>query len=471
MNLHTVRGSDVNAPAADTASGELRETHVRVWKLAWPSLMTMLLQTVNSVMDVIFVGHLPNARQALAATGVGGGILFLMIAVAMGVTVGTTALVARFTGAGKHDDAIRATGQSFTLGLLLALLCGSLAYAFRAQMVGWMLDVEHNPEAAALCTQFLGVALLATPPLFLSNVLYAAFRAIGDTRTPLMVTGVAIAVHVVLNGVLIYGKLGLPALGVRGAGTAIVVSNVVGLLLICAALRRRSPLGAAFSRDHLLLRAEWAVRILRVGAPAALQALIRSLGMISFTSLLARSADGAAGVAALQIGLRAEALAFMPGFGYSIAASALVGQSLGARSPRRAETFAWAATWQAIGVMSVMAVVFYLFAGPFARLFTGDPAVQRLGVDYLRISALSEPFLGLGMVLTGALQGAGDTLRPTMITILTMWVLRLPLAQFLMFTQNLQTRGAWLAMAVTTVVGGLMTAAMFRRGKWKKVTV
>ena len=447
-----------------------RELHGSVWRLAWPSVLTMLLQTFNSLMDAFFVGHLPNGAQALAATGVGGGIQFLLISLSMGASVGATALVARFTGAHNHASAIRATGQSLTLGVVMGAVFGVLAYAGRGALIGWLLDSHKSPEAAALCVQFVSVTLLASIPLFLINVAQGAFRGVGDTRTPLRITGVMIAAHITLNALLIYGRFGFPALGVRGAGIALTASLFVGAILFLYALRR-SALAAAFARENLRPDLEWAKRLLRIGIPAAAQGLLRALSMMVFTGMLARAAEGASGVAALQIGLRAEALAFMPGFGYSVAASALVGQSLGAKDPARAERYGWAATWQAIGIMVVMAFVFFAFADPIARAFTGDPTAQRLGRDYLRINAPCEPFLGLGMALTGALQGAGETTLPTVVTLLTMWVVRLPIAQYLMFTRGMNARGAWISMCFSTVIYAVLIALWFRSGRWKRARV
>jgi putative MATE family efflux protein len=464
--------------AADEFSSEIttipltrRALHSEVWQLAWPSVMTMLLQTVNSMMDTLFVGHLPNGAAALAATGVGGSIMFLMISLAMGVTVGTTALVARFTGANEHENAIHTTGQSLTLSFVLAAIFGALAYLGRIPLVGLMLDTHRNPEATLLCVKFLNASLLGTIPLFLVNVFHAAFRGIGNTRTPMLVTVAIIGTHITCNALLIYGLFGFPKLGVQGAGTALALSQYVGTALFLFTMIRFSPLGAALRREHLALRLDWAWRVLRIGLPASLQAVIRTLGMMSFTGLLARTLEGAAGVAALQIGIRAEAIAFMPGFGYSIAAATLVGQSLGARDPDRAERYGWAATGQAMLVMSVMAVLYYTLAWPFAAVFTNDPLVVRLGAEFLRVAAFAEPFFALGVVLTGALQGAGDTLRPTVITFFVMWILRLPLASWLMFHQHLNALGAWYAMASTTALGGVLTVGLFRSDKWKRIKV
>lgn len=448
-----------------------REIHRQVWHLAWPSVTAMLLQSFNSLMDTFFVGHLPEGAQALAATGVGGGIVFLLVSLAMGVTVGTTALVARFTGAQEPVQTARATGQSVSLVVLLALLCGVPAYIWQEQIVGLMLDPARNPQATRLCVAFLGAALLATLPLFIWNVLQAAFRGVGDARTPMRITGAAIGVHVLGDWLLIYGHSGVPRMGVVGAGTALALSWCAGMLLFGAAAWRHATLRTAFQWRHLKPDLAWYGRILRIGVPASVQALVRTVSMMLFTGMLARTMDGAAAVAALQIGIRAESIAFMPGFGYGIAASALVGQALGARDPDRAERAARVAMWQALGVMCLMAILFVIGARSITRVFSADPQVIGLGVAYLRINALCEPFLAPGMVLTGALQGAGETVKPTLITLITMVFLRLPLASLLMFTWDLQAVGAWWAMTATTVVGGLMTLRLFQAGHWKRVCV
>lgn len=448
-----------------------RELNHVVWTLAWPAVATMLLNTVNSLMDVFFVSHLPHAAQALAATGTGGSVLFLLVSLAMGLTVGTTALVARFTGAEDRESAVHATGQSLTLSVIVSFFVCLLFYSGRGYLVGWMLDANKSPEAARLCVQYLGAALLATMPMFVMNVLMSTFRGLGDTRTPMFITSIVVATHITFNALLINGLFGFPHMGVRGSGTALAISLCVGMVLSLIALLKWSPLADALRPEHLRLRLEWVWRILRIGIPASIQAVIRTLSMMTFSGVLARTAEHEAAIAAMQIGIRAESIAFMPGFGYSVAASTLVGQCLGARDPKRAERCAWAATWQGITVMSVMATLFFLFATPYVRIFSHDPTLLRLGTSYLRVNAFCEPFLALGMVLTGALQGAGDTIRPTYITIFTMWLVRLPLAYWLMFTCNLQAQGAWYAMTITTIIGGLMTAALFASGKWKRIKV
>lgn len=448
-----------------------RVLHRQVWQIAMPAVVTMLMQTVNGLMDMFFVGHLPKGREALAATGIGGSVIFLMISLAMGVAAGTMALVARFTGAQQPDDCRYATGQSLTLSVIVGSVMSVVLYFGRDALCDILLNKGADSVAPALCSQFLGMAIIATVPIFLINVLQSAFRGVGDTRTPMLITSVMIGVHILCNWLFITGRLGFPRMEVRGAGLAFMLSQFVGMALFFVALVRLSPLGDVLRRRYLVLDREWVVRILRIGVPASVQNLVRVSSMMTFNAMLARVPDGAAAVAALQIGMRTEALAFMPGFGYSVAASALVGQSLGAKLPDRAESYARTATIQAIVVMSLMAVFFYTFASPIAAVFASDATVRKLGVDYLRINAFCEPFLALGMVLTGALQGAGDTVRPTYITIFTMLILRTAVANLLMFQLHLNTHGAWLTMATTTIAGGSLTLLWFKMGRWKSVKV
>ena len=449
---------------------DARQLHHEVYSLAWPSVITMLMQTVNSMMDVFFVGNLPDSKQALSATGIGGSVIFLLVSLAMGVSVGTTALVARFVGAEDHESSVEAAGQSITLSLICGVVFGALFYAMRVWLVAVLLNASSSPVAVHLASQFLQIALMAAIPVFITNVLMGAFRGLGDTRTPMIITSVMIGVHIGLNAILIHGRLGMPAMGVRGAATAFAFSVTTGMLCYLWFLRR-SRLREALTAAHLKPRAEWVWRIFRIGIPASAQAVMRQIGMMWFTGLLARTVEGTAAVAALQIGIRAESLAFMPGFGYSVASSALVGQSLGAKDVDRAERSAWAATLQGVIVMSVMATLFFVFARQLPTLFTPDALVRSLGTDYLRVNAICEPFLALSMVLMGAFQGAGDTVRPTYITLLTMWAFRLPFGWFLMFPMKMQTHGAWVSMSLTVIIGGLMSVALFRTGSWKRIKV
>jgi Na+-driven multidrug efflux pump len=193
--------------------------------------------------------------------------------------------------------------------------------------------------------------------------------------------------------------------------------------------------------------------------------------MLFLQGILANK-SGEIGVAALGVGLVAESIAFMPGFAYSIAATAFVGQNLGAQNAKRATAAGWMAMWQAVGVMSVMGIVFVLFARPFAEQFaTGADreALIEMVVTYLKIALISEPFLAVAMVLSGALQGAGDTRDPTIAVAVTNFGVRLPLAYVLLVMFG--TSGCWWAMTLSTMLQGLVVAWMYQRGHWKRLHI
>lgn len=435
-----------------------------VWSISIPAVTINLLQTTNAFLDRMFVGRL--GRDALAAVGVAGQGMFLLMAVSFIVGTGATALVARFVGAQALDDARKTLRQSLTLSAIMGAVCMILAYLLAKPAFGLM-GMEPSAERATLT--FFSIALLGVVPLFVGQVMGAVFRGMGDMRTPLKVMIVVNVVHIVLDFGLIFGVGPFPRLGLAGAATALSISQWFGVAMFWITLRRHPVMGQAVQFQQIEMA--WARRIVNIGAPASLQTLLRITGMLGYIRILTATREGTAAVAALPIGMTAESIAFMPGLGYSMAATALVGQSLGAKRPDVAARYAWMATAQACAMMTVMGIVFYVLAYPFAHWFTRDPLVVRVAADYLRINAYSEPFLALAMVLSGAFQGAGDTRTPTWITFFTMWLLRLPLAYLLALHLGHQTLGAWWAMAASVIASGLLTALLFQRGSWKRVKV
>ncbi|MDE2126419.1 MAG: MATE family efflux transporter [Armatimonadetes bacterium] len=459
------------ADSDDTFGAAEPPLHRAIWSLAWPAVVTMLLLMANSMMDALFVGHLPNSRAALAAAGVGGSLIYLLVVSSMGVSAGVTALVSRSIGAGNRSDAARAAGQAITLAAISGTLIGLACYVLRFHLAGVLLGGPANVEARRQCVQYLAAALPGALPMFVGAAIIAAFRGAGDTRTPMHIMIVVVAVHLLLSALLIFGLLGFPRLLVRGAGAAFAGSALAEVILYVVALRSRLGIPEAFTWRNLRLTAAWSRRILRIGVPASMRALLGHAAMLVLTGILAHTADGSAGVAALEIGIRAEAVAVMPGAGYRVAAATLAGQNLGAGLPKRAEQAARGAALQSAAFMSMAGVCFFVFAHTLSGLFTSDPAVRHLGAEYLRINAFCQPFMACTMVFAGAMRGAGETLIPSLITIVENWLIQLPLAWFLMFYSGLQARGAWIATCVSAILNGICISLYFRTGRWKHYKV
>jgi len=297
----------------------------------------------------------------------------------------------------------------------------------------------------------------------------ASMRGAGDTRTPLYITIGMNAIHLVFSYVLIFGKLGLPAFGILGAAISSIVARWLGASVALFLL--------ASGRGRLRLRRPWPLapnpviirRILQVGVPAALEQLVMRLGQMSYFRIV--SSLGTAAVAAHRLALQAESLSFSPGMGFGVAATTLVGQGLGAKKPSLAEAGAYQ-TFRVAGViMGTMGIVFVLWPAAICRLFIDDPEVVALGASALRIVGLAQPGLALTMVTAGALRGAGDTRWTLAITMFGIWLVRVPVAYFLVITLGWGLTGAWIAMSVDLWVRGLSMLARFRSGGWKRVVV
>lgn len=442
-------------------SGHIRKT---VWWLAWPSVITMLLQSANGLIDVAFVGRL--GAEALSGVGLAGQVMMILMALITGVSVGTTALVSRFVGANDAGSAEEVVRQSMLLSVVVAALSGGLIYFTGPILISAMGGAGESLELGVV---YLNILLVTVLPFYLMFILTGVFRGVGEMRTPMIIMAVVTVWTVTWDYLLIFGIGPFPRLEVVGAGIATGSSRVVAMLLFLYFLPRTS-VGGAF-RGSWRPSLSWFRRILNIGTPASLQGLLRTGGSMTYFAILGLTPEATYAIAALTIGLRMESLAFMPGFAFSVAATSMVGQNLGARKPDRAAQGASVAAWQGVGIMGVVGLIFVIFAHPIASIFTDDPIVLPLAAAFLRINGIVEPFLGLGMVLTGALHGAGETRVPTAITISTMWLIRLPLTYYLAISIGMGAVGAWIAMAGSTTLSGLLTLAAFRRSNWQEKNI
>ena len=438
-----------------------------VWYVAWPTAINTFIQTAYSIINLAFVGRLPDATRSLAAVGFGFTVLMVQFGVMMALSVGTSALVARFLGAGQHEDADDATRQSLILCILGGVVSGLPIVLFSGpivRLIGATPDVEH------IAADYTAIIAWFSIPVFFYVIITAALRSAGDVRSPLYMGAIVLSLNVVFDWLLIFGIGPFPMLGVRGAAIATGISRIVAMFLAFWFLKR-SVLGGSLS--HFRVHWGWFGRILNIGWPAAIQNLLWSTASAGFLWILSKlpEAQVTPAQAALTAGTRIEGIAFMVGIAYSMAATPLVGQNLGAGKPERAEHAAWVAAGQAVLIMTAAAIGFFVFARPLALGFTKEPAVVPLIVSYLRINAISEAALAVGMVLRGALQGAGDTRVPAVISVATLWVVRLPLAWLLSISLGFGVAGAWLAMCSTTVLSGVLIACWFKWGTWRTLKV
>ncbi len=427
--------------------------------LAGPMFASALLQNLQSLIDLFWVGRLGS--PAVAALAMGGTILMLMFPIVMGAATGTVAMVARAVGAGRPDDASAAAGQSLLVALLLGLATGAIGYLFRVPLCGLL---GGDPTVRGLATQYLGLNFLGAFTVFVLFIGNSALQGAGNPMLPMRAMLLANGINIVLDPLLIYGLLGLPRLEVRGAALATVLSQAAAAAFIVTRLARGAA-GLRVGAAHWRLRAGLAWTLARIGMPSSAQMFSR--GLMSLVLMRIVAACGTAAVAGYGIGLRFHMLILMPAFVLGNAAATLVGQNLGAGQSRRAQAAAWLAAGLDAALMAAAAVLMLALAPRLIAAFDPSPAVVDLGAAYLRTVSPSYVFVALAIVLGRALDGAGQTLATMACTILTLWGLQVPLALFLSRVMAPPTQGIWWAIAAAMTVHGLLVTAWFLTGRWK----
>ena len=435
----------------------------RMLTLAWPAVIEQTLAMMISLVDFYIVGHLGAA--ALDGVGLGGQILNLTVAFLSAVGVGATALVARHIGAQEPEDATRTARQSIVLAVLIGLLMAVVGVIFTRPIIAWF---GGEPEVIEQGTRYLRT--VAPSFLFFSVLLIgnAVLRGAGDTRTPMLIMLIVNVINIGVAWSLTQGVAGLPRLGVVGSGLGAASAQTTGGIVVLALLVR----GRAGIRLGLRLP-RWDPgrigRILNIGLPAGAEQILLQFALTSLTVVIARF--GTEAYAAHQVTWRVAQLSFLPGWGFAVAASTLVGQELGAKQPQRASESGYVAFRAALLVMSVMAAIIFLFDSALIRMFIDDPLVIAQGIPILRIAALIQPAMAASFVFSGALRGAGDTRVTLAITIFSVWVLRVIITYLLGQAFGLALLGAWIAIAADFGFRGLMFWRRFRSGKWQSIRV
>ncbi|HVR29133.1 MAG TPA: MATE family efflux transporter [Thermoanaerobaculia bacterium] len=434
-----------------------------VWQLAWPTIVSYATHTLVRWADLMMVG--PLGGEALAAVGLGGQAFWLVQSVGMLVPTGLTALLARAVGARDLDRADRVLRHGLWLAAILGAattICGLPLASFAIRLYG----VE--PAVVALGADYLTWLLLGNLPFALGLVLAAALRAAGDSRTPLVTAVIANGINVGLNWVLIYGHLGAPALGVRGAAIASTLAMITQVAVLLG-WWRRGKLRLRPSRERLRPDRALFGSLFAIGWPAALEGLLFATGILWFQRLVSRY--GTEAVAAYNVGAAILSLAFLPGMGFAAAASALVGQHLGDRNPAAAARSGWLATAGALVCMTLVGSVIVAFSRPIAGLFSRDPAVADLVVLFIWILGAVLPLMAVEFALGGALRGAGDTFYPLAVVFTGLFVCRLVPASILALVVAAPIAWVWGALVLDYLARASLVARRFRRGRWRTIQV
>jgi putative MATE family efflux protein len=435
--------------------GEPAALRRRVLGLAWPVIGENLLETLLGIVDTLLVAGLGTA--AIAGVGSGLQIMFFILAALSALSVGSSILVAQAVGARDLGRASRLARQSLLWSVLLSAPLALVGLGLAGPIIG-IFGME--PAVARIGTDYLRVTMGTVVVLVALIIGGGVLRGAGDSRTPMVVTAIANVVNVILAYGLIYGHWGLLAMGAVGSAWATFLARAIALLLLLRALwTGRNGVGIAGAGGW---RPQWGVarQVLTLGVPAAVEQILMSTAFLVLTILVAHL--GTDTLAAQRISISALSFSFLPGVGFSIAATALVGQSIGARRPRDAAGVAKVATTWAVIWMSAIGFLLLVFATPIMRLFTDQPDVIRIGAAGLRVVALTQPTWAIGMVHSGALRGTGDTRFPLIIGAAGIWSAVL-LAWLALTVFGGGLTAVWAAFLITSPITSFLSWRRFRR--------
>jgi putative MATE family efflux protein len=431
----------------------------QVFSLALPVVLSSLLQRSVGIVDIFLVGGL--GASAIAAVGIVQIMVFVTMSLSWGINVGVTVLVSQLWGAGRKSEAAQAAYQAMLLAVAAAGLIMFLGLSFGGRVATLLGAAPAVQGMIGDYTRIIFTFILFTISI---NVISGIMHGTGDTRTPLYSTLLVNILHVVVAYPLIYGHLGLPALGVKGAAIAVVISESMGaVFLFVRSLHKRYII---ITRR---IELKFTVMTFKLGLPILVDRLLQNAGSLVFAKIILLY--GTAVYAAHQVGLAIEAFSFMPGYGIAVAAATMVGQNLGADRPADARLSAYEANRLAVILMAGMGLIFFFFPYGLLRAFTSDPEVIRYGILYMKIVAFAQIPLAITMVAAGSLRGAGDTGFIMFATIAGMWFVRLPIAAALAVLWKAEIRAVWSVMILDWLVRMGLLLWRYRKQSWGKLEI
>jgi putative MATE family efflux protein len=431
--------------------------------LAVPMVLEMCMESLFGVVDVFWVSRL--GADAVATVGLTETALTLVFVIALGLSMGATALVARRMGEKDEQAAGLVAVQAIIIGLVVSTTTAIFGYFFAPNLLHIM---GASPSVVRIGSGYTRMILSGSATIFLLFLINAVFRGAGDAAIAMRVLWIANLVNICLNPCLIFGVGPFPRLGVTGSAVGTTIGRGIGVLLQLWVLTSgRGRLAVHASQ----LKADFAVmwRLIRLSLNAILQYMVQMASWIGMVRIIA--SFGSAATAGYTVAFKVIIFAILPSWGMSNAAATLVGQNLGAGKPERAEASVWRTGLYNMLFLGSIGLVFIALAPQIISLFTTDPAVAPLAVSALRLFSLGNVSYSYGMVITAAFNGAGDTATPTVLNLICFWLCQIPLAWALAFHAGLGANGVYVAVVLSDSLLAALGILLFRRGGWKQVTV
>ncbi len=445
----------LNGEEQDYTVGSIRRA---VILLAIPMILELSLESVFALVDMFFVGKL--GQNAIATVGLTESVITLIYSVAIGLSTAATAIVARRIGEKNPEDAAHAGAQSLIICFFVTIIVATMGVIFAPNILALMGANSAVVHDGAIFTRIMFGGSMAIMLLFLIN---GIFRGAGDAAIAMKSLWVASIINIILCPLFIH------FLGLKGAAIATVIGRSSGVIYQCFKLFNGKGI-LKFKRHHFKFDKELITSVIKIAWPATLQFIIASGSWIILARLVAQT-GGTAASAGYQIAIRNVVFFILPAWGLSNAAATLVGQNLGAKQIERAEQSAMLTAKYNAVFMGMVMLFFLFFASPIVHFFTKDETVATYGTLSLQIFGSGYIFYGIGMVMTQALNGAGDTRTPTVIYFICFWVFQIPLAYYMAKGLDLKATGAFLATPIAETIVAVIALYYFKKGKWKVVKV
>ncbi len=439
----------------DYTEGSIRRA---VFLLAIPMILELSLESVFAVVDMFFVGKL--GENAIATVGLTESVLTIIYSIAIGLSTGTAAIVARRIGEKNPEAAARAGAQSLIIAAILISITSLTGIIFADKILALM---GASAEVISEGTTFAQIMLGGSAAIFLLFLLNGIFRGAGNAAMAMRSLWIASIINIILCPIFIH------FFGLKGAAIATTIGRSTGVLYQCYHLFKGSGI-IQFYRKHFSYDGEIVKSILKIAWSATFQFIIASGSWIVLTRLVAET-GGTSASAGYQITFRNIIFFVLPAWGFSNAAATLVGQNLGAKKFDRAEQSVKLTMKYNFYLMAFVTMLFFFFSEPIIRIFSKDESVIAYGILSLQILGSGYIFYGISMVLTQSLNGAGDTKTPTYINVVCFWVFQIPLAYFLAKGLDMKYTGAFIAIPAAQVLIATMAWYYFKKGKWKQIKI
>lgn len=448
----------------DAISGQERDyTNGKIWKtlfmLAIPMVLEMVFESVFAIADIFFVSQL--GKDAVATVGITETITTIVYAIGFGLSMATTALVARRVGEKKFEKAAKVSAQAIVTGAIASVFIAIVGIFFSKDLLQLMgANSTIVNEMSGYATIILGSNMIIML-LFINN---AIFRSAGDAALSMRVLIIANCLNIILDPLLIFGLGPIPAMGVEGAAIATSIGRGLAVIYQFVLLFKGSG-KIHIKIEHFSLRWKTIKKLINLSLGGIGQNIIATSSWIGLMRIMAEF--GSAAIAGYTIAIRILIFILLPSWGLSNAAATLVGQNLGANQPERAEKSVWAAGRINVAFLGLIGIIFFLFPAYFIELFTDDQGIVVNGIQALKIISCGFIFYGMGMVLLNSINGAGDTQTPTLLNLISFWIVEIPVAYLLAIHFAWNQNGVFYAIIIAEAILTLIALYWFKTGKWK----